>query len=250
VYLAREKKSKFIVALKMLYKQQLSKSNVEHQLRREIEIQSHLRHKGILRMYGFFWDEKKIYLILEYAPGGELYKELKKQPDQRFDEQTSANYIRQLAIALRYLHHKKVIHRDIKPENLLNCMGTIKIADFGWSIHAPDNRRETLCGTLDYLPPEMVENKEHDNKVDIWSLGILCYEFLTGGPPFEAEGNSATYERIKSIDLGFPAHVSPEAQDLITKLLKKDPNRRITLEQVLEHPWIIGHCGRTTPEEL
>jgi serine/threonine protein kinase len=78
VYLAREKKSKFIVALKMLYKQQLSKSNVEHQLRREIEIQSHLRHKGILRMYGFFWDEKKIYLILEYAPGGELYKELKK----------------------------------------------------------------------------------------------------------------------------------------------------------------------------
>jgi serine/threonine protein kinase len=109
-------------------------------------------------------------------------------------------------------------------------MGTIKIADFGWSIHAPDNRRETLCGTLDYLPPEMVENKEHDNKVDIWSLGILCYEFLTGGPPFEAEGNSATYERIKSIDLGFPSHVSLEAQDLITKLLQKDPNRRISLE--------------------
>lgn len=90
-------------------------------------------------------------------------------------------------------------------------MGTIKIADFGWSIHAPDNRRETLCGTLDYLPPEMVENKEHNNKVDIWSLGILCYEFLTGNPPFEAEGNSATYERIKSIDLMFPPHVSSEA---------------------------------------
>jgi len=155
-------------------------------------------------MYGFFWDEKKIYLILEYAPNDELYKELKRQPESRFDEATSANYIRQLAVALRYLHHKKVIHRDIKPENLLNCMGTIKIADFGWSIHAPENRRETLCGTLDYLPPEMVENKEHDNKVDIWSLGILCYEFLTGGPPFEAEGNSATYERIKNIDLGFP----------------------------------------------
>lgn len=78
VYLAREKKSKFIVALKVLYKKQLLKSNVEHQLRREIEIQSHLRHENILRMYGFFWDEKKIYLILEYAPGGELYKDLKK----------------------------------------------------------------------------------------------------------------------------------------------------------------------------
>ena len=80
VYLAREKKSKFIVALKVLYKKQLLKSNVEHQLRREIEIQSHLRHENILRMYGFFWDDKKIYLILEYAPGGELYKDLKKQP--------------------------------------------------------------------------------------------------------------------------------------------------------------------------
>ena len=185
----------------MLYKQQLQKSNVEHQLRREIEIQSHLRHENVLRMYGFFWDEKKIYLILEYAPGGELYKDLKKQPNNRYEEPVAADYIRQLANALKYLHSKKVIHRDIKPENLLNCMGTIKIADFGWSIHAPENRRETLCGTLDYLPPEMVEDQPHDNRVDIWSLGILCYEFLTGGPPFEAEGHAETYDRIKKIDL-------------------------------------------------
>lgn len=141
VYLAREKKSKFIVALKVLYKKQLLKSNVEHQLRREIEIQSHLRHNNILRMYGFFWDDKKIYLILEYAPGGELYKELKKQPESRHTESVAADYIKQLCSALKYLHSKNVIHRDIKPENLLNCLGTIKIADFGWSIHAPHNRR-------------------------------------------------------------------------------------------------------------
>jgi serine/threonine protein kinase len=93
VYLAREKKSKFIVALKVLYKKQLLKSNVEHQLRREIEIQSHLRHNNILRMYGFFWDDKKIYLILEYAPGGELYKDLKKQPNGRYSEEKAADYI-------------------------------------------------------------------------------------------------------------------------------------------------------------
>ena len=122
VYLAREKKSKFIVALKVLYKKQLLASNVEHQLRREIEIQSHLRHPNILRMYGFFWDDKKIYLILEYAPGGELYKDLKKQPHQRYTEEIAADYISQLCDALRYLHTKKVIHRDIKPENLLNCL--------------------------------------------------------------------------------------------------------------------------------
>jgi serine/threonine protein kinase len=109
-------------------------------------------------------------------------------------------------------------------------MGTIKIADFGWSIFAPEDRRETLCGTLDYLPPEMVEQKPHDSKVDIWSLGILCYEFLTGGPPFEAEGHSETYERIKAIDLEFPDHVSMEAQDLISRLLQKNPSKRMTLE--------------------
>lgn len=106
----------------MLYKKQLLKSNVEHQLRREIEIQSHLRHDNILRMYGFFWDEKKIYLILEYAPGGELYKDLKKQPNQRYAEPFAADFINQMCTALKYLHSKDVIHRDIKPENLLNCL--------------------------------------------------------------------------------------------------------------------------------
>jgi serine/threonine protein kinase len=106
----------------VLYKKQLLKSNVEHQLRREIEIQSHLRHDNILRMYGFFWDEKKIYLILEYAPGGELYKDLKKQPNQRYAEPSAADFINQMCTALKYLHSKDVIHRDIKPENLLNCL--------------------------------------------------------------------------------------------------------------------------------
>ena len=141
VYLAREKKSKFIVALKILYKKQLIKSNVQVQLRREIEIQSHMRHQNILHMYGFFSDEDKIYLILEYSPGGELYKDLKEQPNGHYDEAKAANFIGQIIQALKYMHSKDIIHRDIKPENLLDCMGTIKLADFGWSVHAPSNRR-------------------------------------------------------------------------------------------------------------
>lgn len=118
---------------------------MEHQLRREIEIQSFLDHPNILKMYGFFWDKKKIYLILEYALGGELYKDLQAQPDKRYSEIRTANYISQLIQALTYMHSKEVIHRDIKPENLLNSQGTIKIADFGWSVYAPqEGRRETL----------------------------------------------------------------------------------------------------------
>ncbi|XP_066950176.1 aurora kinase-like [Macrobrachium rosenbergii] len=240
VYLAREKKSKFIIALKVLFKSQLAKANVEHQLRREIEIQAHLRHPNILRLYGYFYDETRVYLILEIAPRGELYKEMQSQPNGHFDEKRSAKYIMQLANALKYCHSKKVIHRDIKPENLLlNLRGDLKIADFGWSVHAPSSRRTTLCGTLDYLPPEMIEGKSHDEKVDLWSLGVLCYEFLCGKPPFESDTHADTYKRICNVALRFPPHVSEGARDLISKLLRKDARERLSLEGVLEHPWTV-----------
>ena len=136
---------------------------------------------------------------MEDAPGGELFKELRKQPKGRFEESLAYNYINQMTNALIYLHSKHIIHRDIKPENLLNSMGTIKIADFGWSIHAPSARRKTLCGTLDYLPPEMVDRRDHDEKVDIWCLGVLCYEFCTGRQPFEPRSHKETYERIRKV---------------------------------------------------
>lgn len=240
VYLAREKKSKYIVALKVLFKSQLQKAQVEHQLRREIEIQSHLRHKNVLRMFGYFYDETRVYLILEYAPRGEMYKALQKQPDGHFDEASTATYVGQLADALNYCHSKKVIHRDIKPENLLlDLTGNLKIADFGWSVHAPSSRRATMCGTLDYLPPEMVEGGYHDESVDLWSLGVLCYEFLAGRPPFETDSHSATYERILNVQIKWPKHFSSGAKDLIAKLLKRKPKDRLPLVQVLEHPWIV-----------
>uniref|UniRef100_F7A0P0 Aurora kinase n=1 Tax=Ciona intestinalis TaxID=7719 RepID=F7A0P0_CIOIN len=241
VYLAREKKSKFIVALKVLFKSQLMKSNVEHQLRREIEIQSHLRHPHILRLYGYFHDETRVYLILEYASRGEMYKELQKQG--KFTEEMSATYIAELADALNYCHSKQVIHRDIKPENLLmGLRGELKIADFGWSVHAPSSKRQTLCGTLDYLPPEMIEAKDHDANVDLWTLGILCYEFLVGKPPFETKSTQETYLRITSLKYSFPPHVSEGARDLIRRLLKLEPRHRLPLESVMAHPWIKANA--------
>ena len=189
-------------------------------------------------MYGYFWDEKRIYLILEYAPGGELYKRLTAKG--RFSEQETARYVLEMARALGYCHQKHVIHRDIKPENLLlGLNGELKIADFGWSVHAPSLRRETFCGTLDYLPPEMVEVRGYDEKVDLWSLGVLCYEFLVGEPPFDAPGKKATFKRISRVDLNFPAYVSAGARDLITRLLAKDPKTRLSLSEVERHPWIV-----------
>ncbi|KAI3926267.1 hypothetical protein MKW98_028403 [Papaver atlanticum] len=156
-------RSNHIVALKVLFKSQLKQSQVDHQLRREVEIQSHLRNSNILRLHGYFYDQ----------------------------------YIASLARALIYCHEKYVIHRDIKPENLLiGAQGELKIVDFvGWSVHT-FNRKRTMCGTLDYLPPEMVGSVEHDASVDIWSLGVLCYEFLYGMPPFEVKEHLDTIQKF------------------------------------------------------
>lgn len=242
VYLAREKESKFVVALKVLFKKQIYNSNVEHQVRREIEIQSHLRHPHILRLYGYFHDDARIYLILEYAPKGTLYKELQSQPDKRFDEKTSATYIKSLASALRYLHERDVIHRDIKPENLLlGYKGELKIADFGWSVHEPNSMRTTLCGTLDYLPPEMVQGKPHTKNVDLWSLGVLCFELLVGRAPFHAVDYDETYKKIIKVDYKLPEHVSRAAAHFMSKLLVLKPEARLPLDQVMAHPWITAN---------
>lgn len=241
VYLAREKHSKYIVGLKVLFKAQLMQGQVEHQLRREIEIQSHLRHPNILRLFGYFHDQSRVFLILEYAAHGELYKHLR---GGRFDEPRAARYAASVAHALWYCHSKHVIHRDIKPENiLLSLSGDIKIADFGWSVHAPSDRRKTMCGTLDYLPPEMVDQRSHDHNVDLWALGVLIYEFILGVPPFETESDYDTKRRITQVDYVIPDSMSRQAADLVRRLLKKTPSDRLPLRDVLRHPWITTHAS-------
>lgn len=261
VYLAKEKSTGFVCALKVLHKSELQQGKVERQVRREIEIQSNLAHPNVLKLYGHFHDTKRIFLILEFAGKGELYKHLRKE--QRFPEWKAAQYIAQMAAALKYLHNKHIMHRDIKPENILvGIHGEIKISDFGWSVHAPNNRRNTMCGTLDYLPPEMLKPGSQENfyseKVDLWSLGVLMFEFLVGEAPFE-DTPVMTQRRIARGEMTVPAFVSPEAKDLIKKvrttisqipvhyshleqLLVLDPERRLPLEEVQRHPWIVKHC--------
>lgn len=228
----------FILALKCLYKKEIADGRCEKQVRREIEIQKNLRHPNVLRMYGYFHDERRVFLMLEFAGMGEIYKQLCKYG--QFSDRRSARYIDQMSDALAYLHSKHVIHRDIKPENLLlGLNGELKIADFGWSVHAPSNRRRTICGTLDYLPPEMLTEKPHTAAVDLWALGVLTYEFLVGNPPFEdlsgATGafpiffssfygrrltpkSLATQKKITAGHYSIPHHVSAEASDLIIKV--------------------------------
>lgn len=189
-------------------------------------------------MYGYFHDDKRIFLLLEYAVGGEVYKQLIQR--RRFSEILTAKYIHDLSLALDYCHKKNIIHRDIKPENLLiGNNGNIKISDFGWSVHSPKSKRTTMCGTLDYLPPEMIEKREHDTTADNWCLGVLTYEFLVGSPPFDSSGSNTTYEKIKNVEYIFPPHVNSEAKDLIQRLLVKDQKKRMKLADIPRHRWII-----------
>jgi serine/threonine protein kinase len=235
-YVAREKRSGFIVVLKVLFKNQLAQNGVEYQVRREIEIQSNLRHPNVLRLYGWFYDEERIFLISEFAAQGELYQKLLKQ--KRFDEATTARYIGTLAGTLDYCHSKNVIHRDIKPENiLLDIDDNIKLADFGWAVHSRARRR-TMCGTLDYLPPEMILAREHSTPVDLWALGVLTYEFLVGQAPFMEDSAKDTYARITSVALAFPSFVTADARDFIARLLVLAPEQRMKLSLVPQHPFI------------
>ncbi|XP_074594070.1 aurora kinase C-like [Brevipalpus obovatus] len=240
VYLSREIKSNYVVAIKVLSKSEIIRRNLLHQLRREIEIQAHLRHENILRLFGYFHDASDVCLVLEYAPNGQLYKVLEKKG--RFDNETAAVYIYQVVDALKYCHARHIIHRDIKPENILiGYHGKLKIADFGSTVYSPSTRRRTLLGSLDYLPPEIVSHQPYDGKVDNWCLGVLAYEFLTGKPPFHSDEATKTYQKIRDVVYSFPISfcIHELAIDFIRSLLKKNPTERMSLKDAHLHQWLV-----------
>ena len=137
-----------------------------------------------------------------------------------------------------------IIHRDIKPENILiGYNGEMKLSDFGWSVHAT-SRRKTMCGTPDYIPPEMWCGREHDKTVDAWALGILLYEFLTGRTPFSGDSKSETEKLVKKGAIRWPrdVNVCAEAKDLVAQLVVKSPNARMKVKDIAKHPFILKYC--------
>ncbi|RLN98599.1 hypothetical protein BBJ28_00007203 [Nothophytophthora sp. Chile5] len=246
VYLAKEKYSNVTVALKVLFKSPLTRDGGACNLKREVEIQARLRHPNVLQMHGYFYDDSCVYLVLEYAPYGELYKELARE--KFFSDGIAACYVAQVVDALKYCHKCNVIHRDIKPENLLlGYNQTIKLADFGWSVHAPQphNLRKTFCGTPDYLSPEMLLGETYDFRTDSWSLGVLTYELLVGATPFYCENQMEMYKRIQLVDYKFPESraLSESAQSFIAGLLQRKPEDRMSLEDAAKHPWILNRSS-------
>jgi len=257
VYLARHISSSYICALKIISKSAITSTCEETLLRREIEVHQNLAHKNILRLLSWFHDGAAIYLVLEYAAGGSLFGRLKRAPHGRFAEHEAAGYIAQMAEALRYMHAKNIMHRDIKPENiLLGLHRDVKLADFGYGVHSQSGLRSSVCGTLDYLAPEVAVMMLDPGKseacytkaVDRWGLGVLMYELLVGRPPFEMKSVVQTQMKIaryRGKGIRFPGHVSKGAQDLMRGLLSLEAERRMGFEEVLAHEWIKGHSSRS-----
>ncbi|CAI8493262.1 hypothetical protein ACO0OL_003859 [Hanseniaspora opuntiae] len=251
VYCCQHKSSGYIVAIKVMNIKELKEFKLTNQLKREISIQGKLQHKSIIKLYNWFYDKKRIYLIMEYCYNGELFKTLQKTKNGILPEFKVRKYISDLLMSFKYLQDNHILHRDLKPENiLLDEYGDIKLTDFGWAtqIDTSSNsrdtgRRRTLCGTLDYLSPEIIKNQEYDHKVDNWALGVLTFELLFGYAPFEHATKEKTYKMICEGAINWPSdeyrqnNVSSLAKDFIGKLLVVDVSKRMTIKEAISHAW-------------
>eukprot|EP00475_Leptophrys_vorax_P042518 TRINITY_DN80123_c0_g1_i1.p1 TRINITY_DN80123_c0_g1~~TRINITY_DN80123_c0_g1_i1.p1 ORF type:complete len:402 (+),score=95.02 TRINITY_DN80123_c0_g1_i1:143-1348(+) len=231
------------LALKMLKKREIIRlKQVEH-IRSEKEILTKISHPFIVDFYGTFQDQNRVYMIMEYVIGGELFSQLRSAG--RFSNDTSRFYAAEIVLALQYLHKFNIVYRDLKPENLLlDKEGHIKITDFGFAKIVED-RTWTLCGTPEYLAPEIIQSKGHGKAVDWWALGILIYEMLAGYPPFYDENPFGIYQKILSGRLEFPRHFDPNAKDLVKRLLTADRSKRYGClkngaEDIKRHKWFKG----------
>eukprot|EP00920_Eleutheroschizon_duboscqi_P031316 GHVT01075686.1.p1 GENE.GHVT01075686.1~~GHVT01075686.1.p1 ORF type:complete len:618 (-),score=83.89 GHVT01075686.1:1797-3650(-) len=212
------------LALKMLNKAKIIKMKQVEHVKDEKRILWSVTHPFIVNLLAYFQDEHRIFMLMEYVNGGELFSFLRKRGS--VPEEGGRFYAAEVVLAFEYLHAKTIVYRDLKPENLLiDNEGHIKITDFGFA-KVVETRTFTLCGTHEYLAPETIMRRGHGIPVDWWALGILMYEMITGHPPFYDETPMGIYRKILVCRYDFPPTVSKEARSLIKRLLTPDPSRR------------------------
>ena len=245
VYLVSHKITKAQYAIKAIDKRDKSNQNEKPYFRREIEVMYKIHHPNVVKLFGHFEDNNYCYFIMEYIEKGNIYNLIPHDGKKKLNTKIVASLIKDVISAVYYLHHMKpiIIHRDIKPENVLLGEGLVsKLTDFGWSNYMQeDEKRKTVCGTPIYLAPEIIKEEGHDEKVDVWCIGVLLFELITGNVPFQGNDLESLKENILHLRIAWPKDINTDAKNLIKKILKLDPGSRISLEEMLQHPFISKH---------
>ena len=250
VFLVQHNKTNAQFALKTIDKRLLVNEQEKANFLREVEIIYKIHHPNIVKLYGHFEDNIYCYLLMEYIEGGELYSYIPESGEQILDTKQVASIVRDVISAIYYLHHMNppVMHRDIKPENvLINSKLKAKLTDFGWSNYfKPGEKRNSICGTPIYLAPEMIKRIGHDEKVDIWSVGVLLFELLTGDQAWAGESIETVQYNICNLKISWPDKMNKVAEDLISKILKTNPKERLSLKDILSHSFFTQYFANPT----
>ncbi|KAL5340737.1 kinase-like domain-containing protein [Aspergillus crustosus] len=241
VHLVQSKHNHRYYAIKVLKKAQVVKMKQIEHTNDERRMLNRVRHPFLITLWGTWQDARNLYMVMDFVEGGELFSLLRKS--QRFPNPVAKFYAAEVTLALEYLHSLDIIYRDLKPENLLlDRHGHLKITDFGFAKEVPDITW-TLCGTPDYLAPEVVASKGYNKSVDWWSLGILIFEMLCGFTPFWDQGSPVKiYQNILQGRVKFPPYLHPDAVDLLSRLITADLTKRLGNlhggpEDIKNHPW-------------
>ncbi|XP_039263219.2 serine/threonine-protein kinase PLK4-like isoform X2 [Styela clava] len=241
VYRARCRLTNREVAIKVIDKKTMRKSGMVVRVRNEVEIQAQLKHSSILELYHCFEDTVYVYLVLELCLSGELSRYVKTKG--KMSEDQARIFMHQIVDGMLHLHAHGIIHRDLTLSNmLLDNSLNIKIADFGLAtkLSMPTDKHFTMCGTPNFISPEIATRSAHGLQSDVWSLGCMLYTFLVGSPPFDTDAVKSTLNKVVLGDYQFPPDLGENARDLIQRLLRKNPSDRITLSAVLDHSFMTN----------
>ncbi|XP_027701594.1 calcium/calmodulin-dependent protein kinase type 1B isoform X2 [Vombatus ursinus] len=244
VFLAQNRSSKRLVALKCIPKKALRGKEVA--VENEIAVLKKVSHPNIVALEDVHESSSHLYLAMELVTGGELFERIMERGS--YTEKDASHLVGQVLGAVSYLHSLDIVHRDLKPENLLYATpfedSKIMISDFGLSKIQESNVLGTACGTPGYVAPELLEQKPYGKAVDVWALGVISYILLCGYPPFYDENDSELFSQILKANYEFDSpywdDISESAKDFIRHLLERDPERRFSCKQALQHLWISG----------
>ncbi|XP_051013051.1 serine/threonine-protein kinase PLK4 isoform X2 [Acomys russatus] len=240
VYRAESIHTGLEVAIKMIDKKAMYKAGMVQRVQNEVKIHCQLKHPSVLELYNYFEDNNYVYLVLEMCHNGEMNRYLKNRM-KPFSESEARHFMNQIITGMLYLHSHGILHRDLTLSNILLTRNmNIKIADFGLAtqLKMPHEKHYTLCGTPNYISPEIATRSAHGLESDIWSLGCMFYTLLIGRPPFDTDTVKNTLNKVVLADYEMPAFLSREAQDLIHQLLRRNPADRLSLSSVLDHPFM------------